>query len=99
MVDCSVKKAHTLMDKLRLPQFPPEHLRRVQDFDMKTPKEGLMTVNDHFWGPDPEAAQIEFIKQFNTVAKVKNAVQMGREICLEVLAGVINHMAPAGDCS
>lgn len=98
VVDGSVKKAHALMDKLGLPQFPPENLKRVQDFDMKTPKQGLMTINEHFWGPDPEAAQIDFMKQFNTVAKVKCAVQMGKEVCLEVLAGVINHMAPAGEC-
>jgi hypothetical protein len=40
--------------------------------------------------------QVEFLKQFNTVAKVKNAVRIGKETCLEVLAGVVNHMAPAG---
>lgn len=96
VVNGSVKKAHALMDKFGLPLFPPENLKRVQDFD--TPKEGLMTVNEHFWGPDPEAAQIDFMKQFNTVAKVKSAVQIGKEVCLEVLAGVINHMAPAGEC-
>ncbi len=63
---------------------------------MKTPGHGLMTVNDKFWGPDPKAAQLQFLRQFNTVDKVKSAVRLGKDICLELLAGVINHMAPAG---
>ena len=63
---------------------------------MKTPGAGLMTVNAKFWGPDPEAAKTEFMKQFDTIGKVKVAVQVGKTVCLKVLSGVVNHIAPAG---
>ena len=36
----------------------------TSDFDMKTPGAGLMTINAKLWGPDPVAAQMEFLKRF-----------------------------------
>jgi hypothetical protein len=30
------------MNKLNLPDFPPENLKRVRDYDMKTPSEGIV---------------------------------------------------------
>lgn len=86
------------MDKLGLPMFTPDMLQRVRDFDMKTPGQGLMTLNESFWGLDPEAAQLAFIKKFDTMKKVEAAVQTGDHICLGIVSGVVNHMAPAGKC-
>ena len=63
---------------------------------MKTPGQGLMTINAHFWGADAEAAQKLYMKQFDTIAKVKRAVQIGNTVCLKVLSGAVNHIAPAG---
>lgn len=92
----SVYEAGQLIDKLGLPKFGPEQLEDVEDFDMKTPGAGLMTLNAKFWGLDPEAAKVEFLKKFDTVAKVKGAIQVGKAVCLKVLSGVVNHIAPAG---
>jgi hypothetical protein len=55
-----------------------------------------MTVNAKMWGPNPETSQTELLKQFNTLSKVKSAVQVGKTVCLKVLSGVVNHIAPAG---
>lgn len=63
---------------------------------MKTPGAGLMTLNAKFWGRDPEAAQLEVLKRFDNLARIKPAVQAGKAACLKVLAGVVNHIAPAG---
>ena len=84
------------MDQLGLPKFGPDQLEDVEDFDMTTPGAGLMTLNAKFWGRDPEAAKVEFMKKFDTVKKVKGAVQVGKAVCLKVLSGVVNHIAPAG---
>jgi hypothetical protein len=46
---------------------------------MKTPKAGLMCVNAKFWGQDPQREQIEFIKQFHTLAECKSAVGQMQE--------------------
>lgn len=86
------------MDKLQLPKFSPDMLQLVRDYDMKTPGEGLMTVNASCWGPDPETAQLEYIKRFDTMQKIKEAVEIGNRVCLEIVSGVVNHMAPAGLC-
>lgn len=95
-VNHSVYEAGQLMDQLGLPKFGPEQLEDVEDFDMTTPGAGLMTLNAKFWGRDPEAAKVEFMKKFDTVKKVKGAVQVGKAVCLKVLSGVVNHIAPAG---
>lgn len=42
VVDGSLHKAHNLMNKLNLPEFPPKNLKSVRDYDMKTPSEGIM---------------------------------------------------------
>ena len=55
-----------------------------------------MTLNAKFWGRDPEAAQLEVLKRFDNLARIKPAVQAGKAACLKVLAGVVNHIAPAG---
>ncbi len=41
-VNGSLHKAHNLMNKLNLPEFPTENLKRVRDYDMKTPSEGIV---------------------------------------------------------
>jgi hypothetical protein len=84
------------MDKLYLPKFTPDMLKRVKDHDMKTPGEGLMTLNESFWGPDPETSQLQCIRKFDTMQKIKNAVDIGNHVCLGIVSGVVNHMAPAG---
>jgi hypothetical protein len=86
------------MDKLELPKFTPDMLKLVTDYDMKTPGEGLMTVNDSCWGHDPETAQLEYIRRFDTMQKINEAVKIGNRVCLEIVSGVVNHMAPAGWC-
>ena len=55
-----------------------------------------MSVNAKFWGRDPQREQVEFMKQFNNMAKVKSAIQILKAVCLKVLAGGVNHIAPAG---
>ena len=74
-------------------------LNRTSDFDMKTAGTGLMSTNAKFWGQDPQREQVDFLKQFDTMAKCKSAVQILKTVCLKVLSGVINHIAPAGKLS
>lgn len=84
------------MNELQLPQFTPTMLKMVKDFDMKTPGAGLMTENDSLWGADPERAQLQLLEKYNTMKKVKSALQLCDAVCLGVVSGVVNHMAPAG---
>ncbi len=92
----AARDATDRMDQLGLPDFTPDMLHRVRDFDMKTPGKGLMTENESFWGLDPEAAQLAFIKKFDTMKKVEAAVRTCDHVCLGIVSGVVNHMAPAG---
>jgi hypothetical protein len=90
------QEADARMDKLQLPKFTPEMLANVQDFDMRTPGEGLMTVNDSLWGLDPEREQLKILRKYDTMKKVKIALQLCDDACLGMVSGVVNHMAPAG---
>ena len=55
-----------------------------------------MTLNRHFWGDDTESVQLKILNTFNSIEKAQHAEKVGRSICLSILTGVINHMAPAG---
>jgi hypothetical protein len=59
-------------------------LKLVTDYDMKTPAEGLMTVNDSSWGHDPETAQLEYIKRFDTMQKIRKAVKIAPPQCAQL---------------
>jgi hypothetical protein len=69
----------------------------TQDFDVGTPNEGLMTMNVHLWGPNPQQEQLEILKAFNSPSKLQGAFKMGQDACLAVLTGIVNHMAPGGE--
>ncbi len=55
-----------------------------------------MTLNEHFWGAEPAVAIMKFLERFDTQAKVAAAEKCGKVVCLKTLAGIVNHMAPAG---
>jgi hypothetical protein len=55
-----------------------------------------MTMNQFFWGTDVVGKQLEFLNKFDTVDKVKIAFHAAQSVCMNILTGVINHMAPAG---
>ena len=58
-----------------------------------------MTINVHLWGPNPPQEQLKILNTFNSPAKLQGAFKMGQDACLSVLTGIVNHMAPGGDCS
>ena len=53
-------------------------------------------MNDHLWGGNPAAKQLELLNTFNTTSKATNTLKTGRSICLSVLTGLFSHMGPAG---
>jgi hypothetical protein len=96
VLEDAYKEADSRMDELQLPKFTPDMLGRVKDFDIKTPGAGLMTENDSLWGVDPESVQLKLLEKYNTIKKVKTASQLCDAVCLGIVSGVVNHMAPAG---
>jgi len=57
-----------------------------------------MTMNVQLWGPNPPQKQLEILNAFNSPVKLQGAFKMGQDACLAVLTGIVNHMAPGGDC-
>jgi hypothetical protein len=56
-------------------------------------------MNVHLWGENPQQKQIDILNAFNSPSKLQGAFIMGQDACLTVLTGIVNHMAPGGDCS
>ena len=55
-----------------------------------------MTLNAHFWGDDSAVSILTFLERFDTEMKANDAEKCFKAVCLQTLAGIINHMAPAG---
>ena len=96
VIDDTDRDQHERMDRLGIPLFTIDMLKRVKDYDVKTPGHGIMTFNKELWGPDPEKAQLNVMKKFNTMEKIRSAFLIGNLVCTETLSGVVNHMAPGG---
>ena len=55
-----------------------------------------MTMNTHFWGEDKttvQKRQLEVIDRFKSSKEFETAVVFGKRVCLELVTGVVNHMA------
>ena len=65
-------------------------------FDVRTPGAGLMTINENLWGNEPKKSQLKILNRFNDFKKIEGAFHIGKCICMLILTGIINHMAPAG---
>jgi hypothetical protein len=99
LVDGAMECQGHAMDKLGIPKFTVDMLAHVRDFHHKTPGSGLMTLNSHFWGKDHDAinkAQLRVLNTYKTRDECKAAIRVGKNVCLECLTGVVNHMAPGG---
>ena len=68
-----IQDQQDMMTKLGIPPFTVNMLHLVVDRDIGTPGEGLMTMNEHFWGDDPSRMKLEILNRFDTVEKVNAA--------------------------
>jgi hypothetical protein len=71
-------------------------LAKVKDFPHSTPGSGLQTLNTHLWGQDPTSAQLKVLNSFKTKGHRQAAVRTMKQVSLECMTAVVNHMAPGG---
>jgi hypothetical protein len=71
-----------------VPVFNRSMLASVKDYDLSTPGKGIETMNDHLWGGNPAAKQLELLNTFNTTSKATNTLKTGRSM-LERFDGLI----------
>ena len=73
VIDDTDKDQNERMDRLGIPPFTIDMLKHVKDYDVRTPGQGIMTFNKALWGPEPEKAQLDVVKKFNTIDKIRSA--------------------------
>ena len=79
-----------------IPAFTVDMLALVKDFPHSTPGSGIMTLNAHLWGLDPKGAQLNVLNSFTTKGHRQSAVRAMKQVSLECMTAVVNHMAPGG---